>query len=87
MSFPTKFVVDFSSFRIDPKPHKYLSNAFNLPLSVQQNEVPGPEIENEDKEDIKNLFDFNQRLGACSSISKRDLQHPSFIFDRHSSQL
>lgn len=73
MSFPTKFAIDFSSFRIDPELNKYLSNTFNLSLSVQQNEAPGPEIENEDKENIENLFDFNQRLGACFSISKKDL--------------
>lgn len=38
MSFPTEFAADFSSFRIDPEPNKYLSNTSNSPLSMWQDE-------------------------------------------------
>ena len=51
MDFATKF----SSFRIDLKLDKYSSNISNPILSMWHNKTPKPEIENEDKEDIKNL--------------------------------
>lgn len=87
MSFLTKFAADFSSFRIDLEPDKYLFNAFDPPLSAQQDEAPGLKVENKDEEDIENLFDFNRRLGPCSPTSERGLQHLPSIFDRHSSRL
>lgn len=80
-----EFAVDFSSFRIDPEPDKYLSNASNLPLLAWQDKIPGPKVEKEDEKDIENLFDFNQRLGPCSPTSKKGLQHPLSIFDKYSS--
>lgn len=59
ISFPLEFATDFSNFNIDPKFDKYLSNSSNLPLSAWQDKAPRPKVKNEDKEDIKNLFDFN----------------------------
>lgn len=59
MLFPTEFRANFSSFRIDPKLDKYLSNAFDLTPPMQQDKAPGSEVENKDEKDIKNLFDFN----------------------------
>ena len=54
MSFATDFATEFSSFRVDPKLDKYLSNASNPILPTRHNEAPRPEVENEDKEDIEN---------------------------------
>lgn len=85
--FLTEFATDFSSFRIDPKPDKYLFNASDLPLSVRQDKAPGLEIKNEDEKDIKNLFNLNQKLNFRSPTSKKGLKHLLSIFDKHSSRL
>lgn len=37
--------------------------------------------------DIKNLIDLNLILGPHSNISKRGLQYPPSIFDKHSPRL
>lgn len=79
--------MDFYNFSIDPESDKYLSNSSDPPLSVRQDEAPRPKVENKDEKDIENLFDFNQRLGLCSLISKKGLQHLPCIFDRYSSWL
>ena len=47
---------------------------------MRHNEAPGPEIENEDEENIENP-------GFCSLLSKGGLQYPPSIFDRHNSRL
>lgn len=67
-----EFVTNYSSFRINLERDKYLSNAFNLSLPIYQNGASGSEIENKDKKDIENYFDFNQ-INFCSLLSKRDL--------------
>lgn len=76
MSFAIDFATEFSSFRIDPKPDKYLSNASDLILPTRHNKVPGPKVENEDEKDIENL-------SSCSPLSKKGLHYHPFIFDRH----
>ena len=80
MSFATDFATEFSSFRVDPEPNKYSSNAFDPILPTRHNEVPGPKVENEDKEDIKNP---GPRFHLCG----RGLQYPPSIFDRHNCRL
>lgn len=60
-----------------------MSNDFNLPLLAQQDKALELKVENADKKDIKNFFNFNQRLGPCSSRSKKSLQYLPSIFDRH----
>ena len=80
MSFATDFASEFSSFKVDPEPDKYLSNAFDPILLTRHNEAPRPEVENEDEEDIKTS-------GLRSLLSKRGLQYPSSIFDKHNFQL
>lgn len=84
ISFFTEFTIDFSSFRTDLKPDKYLSNTSNLPLLIYQDKVPGSKVENENKKDIKTLFDFNQRLSSYSLTFERGLQYPPSIFNRYS---
>lgn len=64
MSFAIDFANELSSFRFDPEPNKYLSNAFDLILSMWQDEALGPEVENNNEEDIKNP-------GLYSLLSKR----------------
>lgn len=59
MSFSIKSATDFSSFKINSKLDRYLSNTFNSPLPAEQNKVLRVEIKNEDEENIENLFDFN----------------------------
>lgn len=59
MSFSTKFIVNFCSFRIDLKSDKYLSNTSNLFLLAQLDKALRSKIENKDEKNIKNLFDFN----------------------------
>lgn len=66
-------MVDVSSFRIDPKPNKYLSHVFDLILSMQQATLLRLDIKNEDEENIKNLFDYNQILDLHFPASKRVL--------------
>lgn len=82
-----EFASDFSSFRIDSKPDKYLSNTFDLLLLARQVKVTAFEIENEGEQDIENLFDLYQILGPCFSTSEKGLSYPLSIFDRHSSWL
>ena len=80
MSFVIDFAIKFLSFRVNPELDKYLSNTFDPILPMRQNEIPRPEIENEDKEDIENP-------GPYSLLSKEGLQHPPSIFDRYNSRL
>lgn len=74
MSFAINFIIEFFSFRVNPESNKYLSNISDPILPMQHNEAPKPKIENEDKEDIKNL-------GPCCLLFKRGLQHPLSIFN------
>ena len=76
MSFTMDFVIEFSSFRVDPKLDKYLSNAFDLILLTWYNKTSGLEIENKNEEDIENP-------GPYSPLFKEGLQHPPSIFDRY----
>ena len=87
MSFLTEFVADFSSTRIDPKSDKYLSNTSDLSLSTWQAEIPGPEVKNQEKEDIENLFDLNLILVSCFPTFKKGLKHLLLIFNKYSSRL
>ena len=80
MSFSTDFATEFSSFRRDLEPDKYSSTASDPILPARLDEVPGPEVENEDEEDIENP-------GPCSPLSERGLQYLLSIFDRHNSRL
>lgn len=64
MSFYIIFAIKFSSFRIDLVPNKYLFNTFNLPLSERQNKAARPKVDNENEEDIKNPFNFYQKLDS-----------------------
>lgn len=80
MLFTIDFATEFSSFRVNPKTDKYLSNISNPILPMRHNEAPGPEIENEDEKDLKNL---NPR----SLLFKKGIQHSPSIFDRHNFQL
>lgn len=73
MSCLKEFATDFSSFKIDLELDEYWFNIFDLPLLTRQDEVPGPKVKNEDKEDIENMLNFNQILGLCSFTSKRRL--------------
>ena len=54
MSFAIDFSTEFPSFSDHPEPDKYSSNASDPILSMRHDEAPGPEVENEDKEDIEN---------------------------------
>ncbi len=54
MSFAINFATEFSSFRVDPEPDEYLSNASDPILPTRHDEAPGPEVENEDEEYIEN---------------------------------
>lgn len=69
-----------SSFKINLKLDKYLSDIFDSILPIWYNEALRTEIENENKEDIKNS-------GLCSFLSKGDLQYSLFIFNRYNSCL
>lgn len=59
MSFLTKFVADFSIFKINPELDKYSFNAFDSLLPTWQIEAPRFEVKNEDEGNMENLFDFN----------------------------
>lgn len=72
--FVIDFDIDFSSFKVDSEPDKYLSNAFNPILLIRHNEVPGPEVKNGNEKDIKNP-------GHRFFLSKRSLQHLPSIFN------
>lgn len=78
------FFVNFSNFMIDLEPNKHLSHVFNLSLLKWQNKTPRLKIENKNKENIKNLFNFNQRLGPRFFIRKKSIYHLSPQFDRPS---
>lgn len=80
MLFAIDFATEFSSFRVDLKPDKYLSNAFDPILPMRHDEAPGSEVENEDEEDIENP---DPRF----PLSEGDIQHPLSIFDRYNSRL
>lgn len=54
MLFATNFIMDFSSFKINPKSNKYLFDTLDLILLMWYNEATRPEIENENEEDIEN---------------------------------
>ena len=77
--FAIDFATEFPSFRVDPKPDKYSSIASDPILPTRHDEAPGPEVENEDEEDIENLC-------SCSLLSEGGLQHPPSIFNRHNSR-
>ena len=66
MSFAIDFATEFSSFRVDSEPDEYLFNISDPILLMQHNKVPGPEVENEDEEDIENP-------GCHSLLSKKGL--------------
>lgn len=53
---------------------------------MRQDEILQLEIKNENKEDIKNSYDFNQ-IDPYSPSSKEGLQYPPSIFDGHNSWL
>lgn len=55
MLFVIDLTTDFSCFRIDLKPKKYLFNASNLILLMQHIEASKLKVENKDEENIKNL--------------------------------
>ena len=78
MSFAIYFVTEFSSFKINPEPNKYSSNASDPILPMRHNEALGPKVENEDEKDIKNP-------GPYYPLSKEGLQHLTSIFDKHNS--
>lgn len=74
--FAIDVTIEFSSFKINPEADKYLSNVSDLILLMQYNKALGPEIENEDKKNIKNS-------GFHSFLSEKDIQYPPSIFDRY----
>ena len=78
MSCRINFATKFSSFRVDPNPDKYLFNTFNLILPMQHDKTPAPKVESEDKRDIQNP-------SLRYLYFKKGLQHPTSIFDKHSS--
>lgn len=59
MPFLIKFATNFSSFKIYPKFDRYLFNTFDLLLLIQQAVTSKLEIENKDKKNIGNVYDFN----------------------------
>lgn len=80
MPFATDFATYFSNFRVDLESDKYLSNTFDPILLMWHDEAPGLKVENEDEENIENL-------GSCFPLSKKGLQYPLSIFNRHNSRL
>lgn len=78
MSFAIDFVIEFFSFRVDPKSNKYFPNTFDPILLMRHNKTLGLEIKSEDEEDIKNP-------DPCFPLFKKGLQRLLFIFNRHNS--
>lgn len=68
-----QFIADFSGFKIDLKPDKFLSNVSNPLLLLRKHQTLRSEVKHEDKKNIENLFDFNQRLGSCVFTFERVL--------------
>lgn len=54
MIFAIDFATEFSSFTIDPKANKYLSNASDLILLMRHNKALRTKVENKEKENIEN---------------------------------
>ncbi len=80
MSFAIDFAIEFFSFKVDLKADEYLSNASDPIVLTRYDKAPGPEVENEDEENMENP-------GPRSPLSKGGIQHLPSIFDRHNSQL